>query len=133
MAASNNEIYKLLTEFNGKLGELTGTLKALDAKVSDIREDMSAADAASAEYRAGVREELRHIVTRTTHLETDVLATKNRVTEMQSVTDDVKTMTVKAQGAGTAGRWAMRLGLGVVGFVGWAVGLYTWMTGRPPP
>lgn len=45
----------------------------------------------------------------------------------------MKKITIQAQGAGTAGEYALKIGVGVVGAIGWAVGVYTWLTGRPPP
>jgi len=133
VAASNDQIYKLLAEFNGKLGELTGTLKAVDDKVGDIRDDMSTSETASAAYRAGIRDEIGKIVLRQTHLEADVSSIAQRVEEMQAVTVEVTTLRTKAQGAGTAGRWLIRIGISIVGAAGWLVGVYTYLTGRPPP
>lgn len=133
MATTNNEIYRLLTEFNGRLGELTGTLKALDSKVGEIREDMSDAEANSAAYRSGVRDELAKLVLRQTNQEADILSIKNKVDAHERVTVEVTTLRTKAEGAGTVGRWLIRIGIGIVTFAGWLVGVYTWMTGRPPP
>lgn len=133
MPTSNNEIYRLLTEFNGKLGELTGTMKSLDSKVGDIRKEMSDSETTSASYRQGVREELANIVVRQTHMESDILALKNKVEAHEEVTVQVKTLRTKAEGAGTVGRWLLRAGIAIVSFAGWAVGIYTYWTGRPPP
>lgn len=133
MPTSNSEIYKLLIEFNGKLEGLTGALKALDDKVDDIREDISISESTSSAYRQGVREELAKIVIRQTHLEADVSSLKRKVEGVEEVTGQVKTLRSKAEGAGTAGRWLLRAGIAIVGFVGWLLGIYTWLTGRPPP
>lgn len=133
MPTSNNEIYKLLIEFNGKLGDLTGALKALDDKVDEIKDDISASEATSATYRHGVREELANIVIRQTHLEADVSSLKRKVDAHEEVTGQVKTLRSKAEGAGTLGRWLIRLGIGIVTVAGWLIGAYTWLTGRPPP
>lgn len=32
-----------------------------------------------------------------------------------------------------AGRWLLRAGIGIVTATGWAVGAYTWITGRRTP
>ncbi|MGE4340946.1 MAG: hypothetical protein AB7E55_34115 [Pigmentiphaga sp.] len=133
MPTSNSEIYKLLTEFNGKLGELGGTLKALDDKVDEIKDDISTSESTSSAYRQGVREELAKIVIRQTHLEADVSSLKRKIEGVEEVTGQVKTLSNKAEGAGTAGRLLLRAGIAIVGFVGWALGIYTWLTGRPPP
>lgn len=133
MATTNNEIYRLLTEFNGKLGELTGTLKALDDKVDEIREDMSDAETTSARYRAGVRDELAKIVLRQTHQEADILSIRTKVEGMERVTSEVTTLRTKAQGAGVLGHWLIRIGMGVLAVAGWLYGAYLWMMGRPPP
>jgi len=34
-------------------------------------------------------------------------------------------------GAGTAGRWLLRIAVASVTFAGWVFGFYTWLTGRP--
>ena len=39
----------------------------------------------------------------------------------------------QAKGAGTLGRWLIRVGIGIVTLAGWVIGVYTWVTGRPPP
>lgn len=62
-----------------------------------------------------------------------MLALKNKVEGMEEVTVQVKTLRNKAEGAGTAGRWLLRIGIAVVSFAGWVVGLYTYYSGRPPP
>lgn len=58
---------------------------------------------------------------------------KNRVEAHEKVTVEVTTLRTKAEGAGTLGRWLIRIGIGVVTAAGWLIGAYTWMTGRPPP
>lgn len=130
---TNNDIYGLLVQLNGKLGDLTGTVRALDAKVTELRTDLNESDESASSYRRGMRDDLDKIVMRQTHMETDLLAVKNKVEAHEDVTILVKDLTVQAKGAGTLGRWALRVGVGVVGFIGWFVGLYTYLTGRPPP
>jgi hypothetical protein len=124
--ASLNQIYKLL-------GELTGDVRAINGKVDDLKTDMSESEATSAHYRQGVRDELGKIVLRTTHLESDMSTVKSNVDRMRGVTDDVEKMRERALGAGTLGRWLIRIGIGVVTFAGWAAAAYTWMFHRPPP
>lgn len=124
--ASLNQIYKLL-------GELTGDVRAINGKVDDLKTDMSESEATSALYRQGVRDELGKIVLRTTHLESDMSTVKSNVDRMRGVTDDVEKMRERALGAGTLGRWLIRIGIGVVTFAGWAAAAYTWMFHRPPP
>ena len=126
MAASLNEIYKLL-------GELTGTVKGLDNKVDALGRDMSQSEAKSDASRANVHRRLDEVVLRTGHLEADMLAVKNKVDGVEKVTVAVTTLTNKAHGAGTLGRWLIRVGIGVVTAAGWVIGVYTYITGRPPP
>lgn len=76
---------------------------------------------------------LDDLVMRTTHLESDMSSTKHKLDRMEKVTVQVTTLRTKAQGAGTLGRWLIRLGIGIVTLAGWLIGAYTWMTGRPPP
>lgn len=122
-----------MNDLNRAIGELTAEVRGLRR---DVQEDRQT----SATHRQGVREELANIVKRQTHLEADVSsmqrdfeALNGKVSEHEKVTVEVKTLRTKAEGAGTVGRWLLRVGIGVVGFAGWAVGVYTWLTGRPPP
>jgi hypothetical protein len=39
----------------------------------------------------------------------------------------------QASGAGTAGGWLLKIGIGVVASAGWLAAAYTYLTGRPPP
>ena len=115
-----------LYELNRSIGELT-------AQVRGLRHDVQEDRRASAEYRAGIRDELAKIVMRQTHLEADVSSMRSKVDAAEKVTVEVTTLRTKAEGAGTVGRWLIRFGIGVVTFAGWVLGLYTWLTGRPPP
>jgi hypothetical protein len=124
--ASLNEIYKLV-------GELTSTTKAINDKVDDLKKDMGDSEVASATSRANVHRRLDEVVLRTTHLETDMLSVKNKVEGVEAVTEDVISLRQQALGAGTLGHWLIKIGITVVGFAGWAIGIYTYLTGRPPP
>lgn len=115
-----------MNELNRAIGELTAEVRGLRRDVQDDR-------AASANYRAGMREEMSKIVMRQTHLEADVSSIRAKVEDMEQVTVEVTTLRTKAEGAGTLGRWLIRIGIGIVTFAGWIVGLYTYWTGRPPP
>lgn len=108
------------------IGGLTSEVKALRRDSSDDR-------TVSADHRQQVRQELTNLVIRTTHLEKDLLSVKKRVEDNEQVTVEVRTLRSKAQGAGTLGRLLIRFGIGLVAFVGWFVGVYTYLTGRPPP
>lgn len=105
------------------------TLGILLGKVEGIEDRLDRAD----ESRAGIHKSLDEVVMRTTHLETDVLAVKNKTDAIQTVTDDVKQLRQRAQGAGSMGHWLIKVGIGVVTAAGWIMALYTWATGRPPP
>ena len=85
------------------------------------------------ESRAALHRRVDDLVMRQTHQETDILSIKNKVDGMEKITVEVTTLRTKAQGAGTLGHWLIRIGIGVVEFAGWLVGVYTWLTGRPPP
>ena len=85
------------------------------------------------ESRAKLHQGLDEQVMRLTHMESDVVSLKNKVEAHDKVTVEVTTLRTKAEGAGTAGRWLLRLGIGIVTFAGWLLGIYTWMTGKPPP
>ena len=126
MPASLNDIHRTL-------GELTATVKAINDKVDDLKRDVSDSEDKSETSRANVHRRLDEVVLRTTHLETDVTGIKNKVEAVGAVTDNVKAMTLQAQGAGTLGHWLIKIGLGVIAAAGWLVGAYTYLTGRPPP
>lgn len=115
------------------LNRIYEAIGSLTNEVVGLRRDASDDRTVSANHRKEVRNELTSLVLRTTHLETDLLSIKKRVEDNEQITVEVRTLRNKAQGAGTLGRWLMQLGIGLVGFVGWIVGLYTYLTGRPPP
>lgn len=104
------------------LGELKGQL-------TSILDRMDRAD----ESRAGVHRRLDEFVQRITRVEADLVLVMRSQATMQAVTDDVVNLRSQAQGAGTAGRILLTIGLGVAGLAGWLVGVYTSLTGRPPP
>lgn len=126
MPASLNDIYK-------SIGELTATAKDTHDKLDILTTEMAEAQRSSERYRANIRDELGKLVMRVTNVEADMGSVKNEVAGMRVVTDGVNELHQRAQGAGTLGRWLVRIGVGVVGFAGWLAAAYTWLTGRPPP
>ena len=124
--ASLHDIYK-------SLGELTGTVKAIESGIAEIKQDIAASELTSSNSRAGIHRRLDDIVQRTANLESDMSATKNKVEGMEKVTVEVTTLRSKAEGAGTLGRWLLRAGIGIVTVAGWIIGAYTYLTGKPPP
>jgi hypothetical protein len=133
-----------LIEISARLGELTGTMRALAEKVDAIQQNIADSEDRSTESRANVHRRLDELVVRTTHIEQDVLTTKvrvenvevntnDRLQKVELVTDGVQIMRERALGAGTAGRWLIKIGIGVVTFAGWVLAGYTYLTGRPPP
>ncbi|MCC5777835.1 DUF1515 family protein [Nitratireductor sp. B36] len=104
------------------LGQILGELKGIDDRLK--RADDS---------RAVVHRRLDEVSNRLSQLEGEAETTKAKVDQMQAVTDDVVKLRTQAQGAGTVGRWLIRIGIGVVTLAGWIIGAYTWLTGRPPP
>lgn len=115
------------------LNKLYEAIGSLTAEVRALRRDVSEDRKTSANHRQGVREELSNIIMRQTHIESDVMSLKNKVEGMEKVTVEVTTLRTKAEGAGTVGRWLLRAGIAIVSFAGWVVGIYTYLTGRPPP
>lgn len=116
----------MMNDLSRAIGELTGEVRALRR---DVQEDRQTA----ATYRQGVRQELSQFREALTAIDGEVAALKRQVATHEMVTAEVATLRTKAQGAGTAGRLLLRAGIGLVTFVGWVFGLYTWWTGRPPP
>lgn len=84
------------------------------------------------ESRAKLYSKLDDAVIRLTHLEGDMFSVKSKVEAHEKVTVEVTTLRSKAEGAGTLGRWLIRIGIGVVTVAGWIIGAYTYITGRPP-
>ena len=105
------------------------TLGVILGKIEGMEDRLERAD----DSRATIHRRLDDLVLRTGHLETDVASTKNKLESMEKVTVEVTTLRTKAQGAGALGRGLVRVGIGVVTAAGWAIGAYTWITGRPPP
>jgi hypothetical protein len=105
------------------------TLGIILGKLEGMEERMDKAE----NSRAGVHRRLDDLVMRTTHLESDVSSTKNKIETMERVTVEVTTLRTKAEGAGTLGRWLIKFGLCVIWLAGVLVGAYTYITGRPPP
>lgn len=126
MSASLNDIYK-------SIGELTSTVKALAQRIDENEQRNVAAIAQANESRANVHRRLDDLVLRTTNLEADAHATKVKVEEIQAITDGVESMTQRALGAGTLGRWLIKLGGWVISGAAGFAAAYTWLTGRPPP
>lgn len=133
MAASNSEIYKAIGEFGN-------AIKSIERGIDEIKRELAASELASSNSRAGIHRRLDDIVQRTANLEGEMVATKHettaikdKVAEMETVTVEVKTLRTKAEGAGTLGRWLLRIGVVIVTAAGWLIGAYTWLTGRPPP
>lgn len=126
MAASLNDIYR-------SVGELTGIVKGLADKIEENERRAAESVRRADESRANVHRRLDDQVMRLTHMESDVTSLKNKVEGMEKVTVQTTTLITKAEGAGTLGRWLVRVGIGVVTAAGWLIGVYTWITGRPPP
>ena len=110
-------------------GNIERALGVVIGKLESIEVRLKGQD----ESRAALHKRVDDLVMRTTYLETDISSVKHKVEGVEAITDDVKVLRHQAQGAGTLGQWLIRCGIGVVAFAGWAVGVYTWITGRPPP
>lgn len=116
-----------------RVARLDERLNSMDRTLSGILEALKDQNATSSAYRSAMREELGKLVMRMTQVEADVLSAKNRLDATERVTVEVTTLKTRAEGAGTLGRWLLRIGIGVVTLAGWLIGGYTWLTGRPPP
>lgn len=110
-------------------GSVERQLGILIGKLEGIEDRLERADVS----RATIHQRLDEVVMWTTHVEADISSLKHRTDAMQGVTDDMKSLREKALGAGTAGRVLIHAGIAIVTFAGWALGIYTWLTGRPPP
>ena len=110
-------------------GNIERALGVVIGKLETIESRLHGQD----ESRAALHKRVDELVMRTTFLETDISSVKSKVEGVEAITDDVRVLRHQARGAGTLGFWLIRIGIGVVGFAGWLVGVYTWVTGRPPP
>lgn len=115
------------------LNKLYEAIGGLTAQVKGLRRDVQEDRRTAADYRAGMREELGKLVIRTTQLEADMTAVKAKTDKLESATDEVVVMRERALGAGTLGRWLLRIGGILLGAASGAAGVYYSMTGRPPP
>lgn len=122
-----------LNQINYTLGELTKAVSGLTEKIDANERRNEAAIAQANASRANVHKRLDDLSSKTTHLEAQMGDMTARVGAMQNVTDGVQVLSYKAQGAGTAGQWALRIGIALLTGLGWIMAGYTWLTGRPPP
>ncbi|MBC7280053.1 DUF1515 family protein [Hoeflea sp.] len=122
-----------LTDICLLIGELTGAVKALGDKIEGNEKRNMDAIAEANRSRANVHQRLDALVERTTQLEADTSSVKEKIEGMEKVTTQVTVMRTKAEGAGTLGRWLLALGGWVISAAVSIVGLYTWLTGKPPP
>ena len=104
------------------LGVMIGKLDGIEDRLE--RQDRS---------RAVLHARVDQLASQTAHLESSLSAIKTKVDSMEQVTVQTTTLITKAEGAGTLGRWLLRIGIGIVTAAGWLIGAYTWLTGRPPP
>lgn len=104
------------------LGIVVGKLEGIERRLE--RQD---------ESRAVLHQRLDQLVIRTTHLESDMTSMKARTDDFQTVSDSVRNMTAQAQGAGTLGRWLLKIGGWLISAAAGAASAYYTLTGRPPP
>ena len=126
MPASLNAIYE-------SVGRLTEAVRSLADKIEANEKRNVAAIIDANVSRKDVHRRLDDIVDRTSHLENGTAEIKRKVDAMEEVTVEVTTMTHKAEGAGTLGRWLLWIGGGVLTVGGWVAAAYALVTGRPPP
>lgn len=115
------------------LGELTNGVKSIGEQVDKIQANMKDSEEKSDISRANVHRRLDEYSDKHSLLEATVATMGKDVSDMKAVTDGVTKMTQQAEGAGTLGMALLRVGGWVLATAGWAVGVYTYWTGRPPP
>jgi t-SNARE complex subunit (syntaxin) len=125
-AASLNEIYLAI-------GSLTKAVEGLKDQIEGNERRNEDAIRTANESRANVHRRLDDIFERTKDLEAEMATVKRTVQDVERVTVEVTTLRTKAAGAGTLGRWLIRLGIGIVTAAGWIAAGYTSLTGKPPP
>lgn len=77
------------------------------------------------ESRAALHKGQEATTLRITHIESDLSQLKSRVENAEKVTVAVTTLRTKAEGAGMFGTYTVKVVLAILGFGGWAIGLYT--------
>lgn len=104
------------------LGIIIGKLEGIEKRLD--RQD---------ESRNKLHERVNELVLRQTHQESDVLSIKNKVEGMSKITASVESLRIKAEGAGTLGRFLLWVGGGLLSAAGGASAAWMLLTGRPPP
>ena len=127
-------------DINRALGVLIGKVDEIGKQLAATRQDMTESENKSDESRGNMHRRLDSVQSEIHGLKMTSASQaaaiddlKESVSEMQTVTDDVKTMRQQAQGAGTLGQWLIKIGVGVLALAGWLAAAYTQLTGRPPP
>lgn len=127
-------------DINRALGQLIGKVDEIGKQLAETRQDMTASERNAAESRGNVHRRLDDVQSEIHALKITSVnqaaaidGLKGSVAEMQTVTDDVKTLRQQAQGAGTLGQWLIKIGIAVLAIAGWVASAYTYLTGRPPP
>lgn len=117
VAVGLNEIYKLV----GGLGE---AVRDIERSLEGLKKDIADSEQNSATSRANVHKRLDEVVLRTSTLESEVSIVKLKMDEMSGITDSVKELSQKAQGAGILGRVLLHLGIALITLAGWLVSAY---------
>lgn len=122
------------------LNEIYQAIGSLTSAVEGLGEQIKSNERRNAESIAKVDESLKDaaksradVHKRLDALETGLHSVKEKTTEMQAVTDDVKVMRSQAQGAGKLGRWALKIAGWVISAAAGFASAYYALTGRPPP
>lgn len=117
VAVGLNEIYKLV----GGLGE---AVRDIERSLEGLKKDIADSEQNSATSRANFHKRLDEVVLRTSTLESEVSIVKLKMDEMSGITDSVKELSQKAQGAGILGRVLLHLGIALITLAGWLVSAY---------
>jgi len=115
------------------LGGLQEGVKNIGQQMSEMRTEMREDQEKADKSRANVHKRLDEQSDKQAALEVHFAVMSKDVTEMKSVTDEVVSMRQQAQGAGTLGRWLLRIGSGILVLAGWVTSAYMYFAARPPP
>jgi len=122
VAVNLNEIHRLV-------GELGGTVKGIENSLQDLKKDIADSEKNSATSRANVHRRLDEVVLRTATLETEVSQVKIKIEDIGVITDNVRELSQKAQGAGLLGKALLRIGIALITIAGWLFGVYQYFSG----
>lgn len=105
-----------------ELGIIIGKLESIEKRLD--RQD---------ESRNRLHARVNDLVLRQTHQEADVHSIKAQVEGMNKITASVEKLRIRAEGAGTLGKFLLWVGGGILSAAGGFSAAWMLITGRPPP